>query len=623
VLEAGAKVFLAYGFEWLCQQIRERKRLRMLVPRLYGLGDLSQILDDRAYTQAQSLLESLQEDLSKFVVTAVYHRAAAAITDRGFVLLKGEPAAGKSSIAATLAMAAIDQWGCSTVKVISPAEIHRHWNPHEPSQFFWIDDAFGVGQYESGLALAWNHIFPEVSAAIRNGSRFVMTSRDYIYNAARRDLKISTFPLLDESQVVIDVHQLTVEEKRQILYNHLKFGEQPKSFLAAVKPYLEDVVHHWRFAPETARRLSHPLFTTNLAVTKAGLFEFVERREHLLAEVVAGLDNHSRAALALIFMEGGELSSPITLTEVSKGALSRLASDLGGSVKALETLNDSLVRYIRRDGNHFWIFKHPTIGDAFADLVLANPELMGIYLAGAPLDRLMSQVTCGEVGIQNAVVVPQALFGTVLSRILEETKHFRVKIRGFLATRCDRIFLDRYLESDKQILDSLKVPDGYIDRRLAFAFFRAGLLPEAIRAQFVDALIENVVQGEDTFLLERSERRKILTTEEEQLLRTRIRDDLIPYLDDVRDGWEEASAEDPQQQMGGFFELLDALETEFKNDTQIRIAIELQRQRAGEWISERLDEAAENLFDYGELDDEIGYPRPTGDDRSIFDDVDR
>ena len=33
----------------------ESKRLRMLVPRVYGLGDLSQILDDRAYKQAKVL----------------------------------------------------------------------------------------------------------------------------------------------------------------------------------------------------------------------------------------------------------------------------------------------------------------------------------------------------------------------------------------------------------------------------------------------------------------------------------------------------------------------------------------------------------------------------------------
>jgi hypothetical protein len=45
----GVKNVLLYGSTWICQQIQESKRLRMLVPRVYGLGDLSQILDERAY----------------------------------------------------------------------------------------------------------------------------------------------------------------------------------------------------------------------------------------------------------------------------------------------------------------------------------------------------------------------------------------------------------------------------------------------------------------------------------------------------------------------------------------------------------------------------------------------
>ena len=40
-----------FGSTWISQQILENKRLRMLVPRVYGLGDLSQILDERAYAQ--------------------------------------------------------------------------------------------------------------------------------------------------------------------------------------------------------------------------------------------------------------------------------------------------------------------------------------------------------------------------------------------------------------------------------------------------------------------------------------------------------------------------------------------------------------------------------------------
>ncbi|WP_197685429.1 hypothetical protein [Nitrospira japonica] len=45
----GVKHVVTFGSTWINQQIRESKRLRMLVPRVYGLGDLSQILDERAY----------------------------------------------------------------------------------------------------------------------------------------------------------------------------------------------------------------------------------------------------------------------------------------------------------------------------------------------------------------------------------------------------------------------------------------------------------------------------------------------------------------------------------------------------------------------------------------------
>ena len=51
----------------------------MLVPMVYGLGDLSRILDECAYAQALALLASLRDDLSKIVVTSSYKRAAAAL----------------------------------------------------------------------------------------------------------------------------------------------------------------------------------------------------------------------------------------------------------------------------------------------------------------------------------------------------------------------------------------------------------------------------------------------------------------------------------------------------------------------------------------------------------------
>jgi hypothetical protein len=96
----GVRQFRCFGADWINQQIRERKRLRLFVPRIYGLGDLSQILDGRALSQARALLDSMREDLSRVVLTGVYDKAVRALESHGFVLLLGEPASGKTTIAA-------------------------------------------------------------------------------------------------------------------------------------------------------------------------------------------------------------------------------------------------------------------------------------------------------------------------------------------------------------------------------------------------------------------------------------------------------------------------------------------------------------------------------------------
>ena len=176
--------------------IRESARLRMLVPRVYGLGDLSQILDERAYAQGREILSALGDDLAKFVITDAYGRSAKALTEHGFVMLLGEPACGKSTIAAALALGALDEWNCSTLKIRDADDFVTHSNPHEPRQFFWIDDAFGATQLDWQATIDWNRVFPHIQAAIRRGGKVVFTSRDYIYRAARSFLKQSAFPVL-------------------------------------------------------------------------------------------------------------------------------------------------------------------------------------------------------------------------------------------------------------------------------------------------------------------------------------------------------------------------------------------------------------------------------------------
>jgi energy-coupling factor transporter ATP-binding protein EcfA2 len=635
--DAGVKDLRILGVTWLEDQIRESKRLRMMVPRVYGLGDLSQILDERAYAQATAVLESMREDLAKVVLTESYRKAAKALDAHHFVLLVGEPASGKTTIASLLAMLSVDQWGASVVKQATPEFIVARWNPHEKSQLFWIDDAFGVTQYESDLVSGWNHILSEVKTILSQGNRVVMTSRDYIYNRARKDLKEGAFPLFQESQVVIDVHDLSVNERRQILYNHLKLGRQSREFRAAVKPHLESVADHDRFIPETARRLADPFFTKKLYLSGWSLASFVEKREQFLVDICKELDTDSKAALALIYMSNGRLPSPISLTASGDEALSRLHSNLGACIAALEALRGSLAVHATSDGESFWTFKHPTIGDAYSAMLRGNPELLGIYARGSDIEKLMRQITCGEVGIEGAVAIPNSLFHLVIERLAayktssayknEWRSGWRARreLLGFLAGRCSKQFLEAYLEAARELIESIvepMLPLEFSDEvNLAIRLFKFGLLPEDARRTLAENVSKYARDGVDARVLSDPELRSLLNDKELRRLREAVRTEVLPRIEHVRLEHQAGRdpEDDPEWHMRRFTQLLSAIEEAYPQSWRIRKIVKREFLQVQEWIDKNPTEA------YSSTSRDITVDEPSAShdaNRSIFDDVD-
>ncbi len=638
VLKAvGVEHVVTFGSSWINQQILENVRLRTLVPRVYGLGDLSQILDARAYSQARSILESMREDLAKVIVTNAYRRAVDAIEKHGFVLLIGEPAAGKTTIASLLAMMSLDLYNASILKLDDPRKVTEHWNPDEPSQFFWLDDAFGVTQYEDSLVLRWNRILPHMRALIGKGAKIVMTSRDYIYNRARNDLKESAFPLLNESQVVIDVRDLSADEKRQILYNHVKLGRQPRSFRSKIKPYLDDVAIHQRFIPEIARRFADPLFTKDLVINEYHIKQFVEKREQLLQEILQSLDTDSKAALALIYMRNGYLESPIELDSAETQALGRLGSTPGGCIAALEALNGSLVLLSHASGQAVWQFKHPTVGDAYAAILIQSPEHIGIFIQGSEPERLVGQVTCGEFGIENAVVVPKSLFPQMLAK-LEPLRQRRAsnlpwlitygvsrRLQGFLARRCSKEFLSLYLQQDSDLLDQICEPGLYLDTapevRLAQRLHEFGLLPDEQRTKFVETVSDYALQGLDAGALNDDEIQSLFTGDEFEQLVQRIRVELIPRLQDVRydHQFDCLSTQPPEEHMQPFLDFLNSLKAQFGDDESAVELIDCELWRSREWIEEN---TPQELGRPPRQLAKVDPPEKPQSARSIFDDID-
>lgn len=625
----GVKYFAAYGVERISQFIRESPRLRMLVPRVYGLGDLSQILDERAYAQAQEMLSALGDDLAKFVITDAYQRSAKALVEHGFLLLLGEPACGKSTIAAALAVAALDEWGCSTVKIRDADDFVRHSNPYESKQFFWVDDAFGATQLDWSSTVRWNGVFPHVHAAIRRGARVVFTSRDYIYRSARNLLKESAFPLIHESQVVINVERLTKEEREQILYNHIRLGTQPSLFKTRVKPFLTDVASHQRFSPETARRLGSPLFTKNLALSKNGLNEFVAQPMELLQEVIRTLDAGSRSALAIIFMRGGMLPSPMKITNEEEKAVALLGGSQADVRNAISALEGSLLRQVRQGARHYIKFKHPTIRDAFASLVAEDRELLDIYLIGTPIEKLFSEVSCGDVGVEGVkVIVSPDRYEALLSRIeafYSKRRENEDMVNRFLSYRCDRDFLALYIARNTDFISNLRVRSylyAISDVDVLVRLSQFGLLPEEKRLSVISAIRDLAVETPDSGFL-REEVRRLFTQLELDELLDYVKQTLLPNIDGHIDSWRENynGDDDPEDYFSELKSTLKKYREAFDDDISAVCDID----RAIDRIDDVVEELRLDMPEYPDSGDFFGRSAQgseLGGSRSIFDDVD-
>ncbi|MDQ3565384.1 MAG: hypothetical protein M3436_15065 [Pseudomonadota bacterium] len=464
-----------------------------------------------------------------------------------------------------------------------------------------------------------------------------MTSRDYIYNRARNELKESAFPLLKESQVVIDVHDLSGDEKQQILYNHLKLSSQPRTFRTRVKPHLESVAAHAHFIPEIARRLADPLFTKDLHLDAYHLGQFVQKRERFLQEVLQGLDGHSKAALALIYMRNDRLESPIALRKSEERALERLGSNLGGCVTALEALKGSLVLHSHAGGHSIWRFKHPTIGDAYAAILAQSPELLGIFVQGSAPGKLIEQITSGDVGIEKAVVIPKALFPLMLVRLREFSSSKKYKsewlstwgaksaLQGFLASRCSKEFLSLYLEHNPDLLNKVSEPGLFLhavpEVGLAVRLHEFGLLPEDKRKRFVATVSEYAVRGDDLYALDDVDIRRLFKDQEFEELLQSVRIQLLPRLDDVRREVQlnHDSSEPADEHMQQLLESFETLRKHFGDYARAAKIIERETRLANEWIAENAPEEPDRKpRTLGKLETP---DKPHG-TRSIFDDVD-
>lgn len=407
------------GQEWFEVTIDKNKILRKLVPRIYGIGDLSEILDERIYKQSVEVLEDLKETVSTFVPTLSYQNAIDAISNKNFVILLGPAASGKSAIATNICMTSIvENESNETLILESFEEFKKHYNPDHPKKLYWFDDVFGATNLDYTLLNGWIKIFYKLQVAIKNGATVIFTSRDYIFKDAISKIQNDKFPLLFDSQVTIDVSKLRTFEKEQILYNHIKNGDIPKTIKSKLKPYLNKLSKHENFSPELARRLGNSFFHKDFMIYEENLNDFFSNPSTFFKSVIEVLDDDKKATLTLILLHGNKLPSPVAKNHIRNFLLDAFDTTLPKVKEALEVMEDSLVKLNFITNERYWLFYHPSMIDSIQSMLSEKVEMLELYLLGSTFKTLIRDTTCLS-NKHNKIFVPKHLWMILCERLIE------------------------------------------------------------------------------------------------------------------------------------------------------------------------------------------------------------
>jgi hypothetical protein len=163
----------------------------------------------------------------------------------------------------------------------------------------------------------------------------------------------------------------------------------------------------------------------------------------------------------------------------------------------------------------------------------------------------------------------------------------------FLATRCDRRFLQAWISRDPRRLDTLGEPGLMLEaddsNELVARLNQYGLLPEELRSTFASKLIAYCLTGEDPSVLWNQKLASILCEDERLRLHTRVRLELLADLPaairSCTNDWDHRSSQGPEDAVEPLRSLVYQLPRVFPDDATIDSTARALDRLLDEWVA--------------------------------------
>lgn len=278
---------------------------------------LERVLHNDIVTQSEFQVEKIHREIKRYVQGNAYPRAQAVLAQDHVVILSGLPGVGKTTLANMLLYEHLER-GFEAVIVRDDFSEGKSMFRRGKRQIFYFDDFMGTtflgdrGSRDQQREYRAILEFMEMVGSSQD-KRLILTTREQmLHQAWNRSEQIRNAGVMDR-KVVIQMGDYSMQQRAEILYNHLFFSDLPPDYrdqLLEGDFYLK-IVKHDKFNPRLIEWLSSYRRLAKGAVKVGDYQAFVSRLLDDPAEIwrhayEQQISEAGRSLLLTMFSFGGK-----------------------------------------------------------------------------------------------------------------------------------------------------------------------------------------------------------------------------------------------------------------------------------------------------------------------------
>lgn len=218
---------------------------------LMGTGVLERVIHAASYAYNNMTVGEIEAKLRVFAPNPSLEQAQKTLEDNHVVIISGSPGVGKTTLAEMLSYAYVaKEWNLHAIRSLDDgfASIDD-----TKKQIFLFDDFLGTVPLDRHALSHKDSDLSKFMYRIRTSpnARFILTTRAYIFEEARRVSEHLADQRLDISKYVLDVGIYTRRIKARILYNHLLVSQISMAYISALikSDEIPKIVDHKNYNP--------------------------------------------------------------------------------------------------------------------------------------------------------------------------------------------------------------------------------------------------------------------------------------------------------------------------------------------------------------------------------------